>query len=337
MLKKVSIAAFMLLLFVMAACDSRNYYHIDIDTVEPIAINRFDSLVYEFCNLQECDSVKQAEIAARGGDFWSIYACHVIDTDTFDAPLFRQGITKFYHRFDETGIFDETLKRYADAYLESYGLAQISARYIQLFPYASTPKFQFHLSGLSQQSIVTMDSLVSIAIDCYLDSCSWYEERYYKYELPQHRRSRILPDVSEVLLRNAMQPCDGGTLLDAIVYEGRIAYLVAALMANNTPQEVIGYTREQYDWCVENELLVWTAMIEQGDLFKCDNITLRKYIQPAPFTATITSDAPGRIGRWVGWRIVEEYARKQGLTPQQVVADKTCAIDILRLSGYDGK
>ena len=337
MLRRIYIIALVSLLFTVVACSNRDYYRIDIDRVAPVDIFRFDSLVYEFCQLDATDTIRQYEITSRAGDFWKIYTRHIIAMDTFDAPLFQQGVTRFYHKFNDTGIFDKALRTYADDTDEAHKLAQVSARYLTLFPRHNQPQFQFHLSGLSQQSIVTLDSLVSISTDCYIDSCTWYRERYYEYELPMHTRERIIPDVSEVLLRNAILPVKVATLLDAMIYEGRIAYLVSCLIDNNSTTAVMGYTTQQENWCVENEHLVWTTIIEQGDLYKSDNITIRKYIQPSPFTATLTQDSPGRIGRWIGWRIVDEYARKQGLSPHDIATDTTLAIEVLQLSGYDGK
>ena len=309
MLSRIYIIALVSLLFTVVACSNCDYYRIDIDRVAPVDIIRFDSLVHEFCQLDVTDTTRQYEITSRAGEFWKIYTRHIITMDTF----------------------------YADDTDEAHKLAQVSARYQTLFPQQNKPQFHFHLSGLSQQSIVTMDSLVSISTDCYMDSCTWYRERYYEYELPMHTRERIIPDVSEVLLRNALSPINGTTLLDAMIYEGRVAYLVSSLIDNNSTTVVMGYTTQQENWCVENEYLVWTTIIEQGDLYKSDNITIRKYIQPSPFTATLTPDSPGRIGRWIGWRIVDEYARKQGLSPHEIATDTTHAIDVLRLSGYDGK
>ncbi len=333
MFKKILSILFVLLLLMTMACGNRDYYRIAIDAVEPVTIARYDSLIFRCVHAS--DSADAIALMAEGGDFWNIYNRRILGLS--DAPLYSDGLRDFYHKFEKTGLFDMTFSEYALTDSDAQLLSQVSARYKRLFPDNPTPVFQYHISGLNRQSVVTMDSLISISIDCYLDDCPLYNNRYYDYELPMHARSRLLPDVSEVLLRNALQPSDGVTLLDAMIYEGRIAYLMGGLIDNNTAMSIMGYTQDESDWCAENEELIWMSIVEQGDLFKSDNITINKYLQPAPFTATIAQNSPGRVGRWIGWRIVDEYARRESMTPQQVVTDRRQAHEILQLSGYDGK
>ena len=127
------------------------------------------------------------------------------------------------------------------------------------------------------------------------------------------------------------------TLLDAMIYEGRILYLLAGLLDDNDAARLTGYTPEEIEWCIDNETNIWNAIVGSNHLFASDNMTLRKYIAPAPFTAPLSQDVPGRIGRWVGWRIIERYAGKKGMSPAQLAADTTSATDVLRLSHYTGK
>lgn len=333
MLKSVHTLIVALLILITTACGNRDYYRIAVDVVEPISIARFDSLIYKYVHLS--DSAAITALMTESGEFWKIYNRHILGLN--DAPLYCDGLRNFYRECADIGLYDMTFAQYESADSDARLLSQVAARYKRLFPDKSTPVFQYHVSGLSAQSVVTMDSLISVSIDCYLDNCSLYNRRYYDYELQQHSRSRLLPDVSEVLLRNALPSPPMVTLLDAMVYEGRIAYLTGGLIEDNTSMAIMGYSVDENNWCVENEELVWTTIIEQGDLFKSDNITINKYLRPAPFTATLAQNSPGRVGRWVGWRIVDEYARREGLTPMQIATDRRQADEVLRLSGYDGR
>jgi hypothetical protein len=37
---------------------------------------------------------------------------------------------------------------------------------------------------------------------------------------------------------------------------------------------------------------------------------IKKYIDEAPFTATVSQESPGRLGVWLGWQIVQSYMDK---------------------------
>jgi uncharacterized protein YjaZ len=43
------------------------------------------------------------------------------------------------------------------------------------------------------------------------------------------------------------------------------------------------------------------------------------------------------VGRWVGWRIVQQYMQRQGLTVEDLAVDNTAYIDVLRLSKYNAR
>ena len=45
---------------------------------------------------------------------------------------------------------------------------------------------------------------------------------------------------------------------------------------------------------------------------------LTSYLNDGPFTSEISQQSPGRLGMWVGWRIVESYMNHH---PEVTLAD----------------
>lgn len=314
-------------------CNRQPDYRIQPQTAIEPQIVRFDSLLLQYDTLT--DTAQYRQMATGLAPFWGIYGQHILGLS--DAPYFRNGIRRFLQDTAIAQLYTDTERSFTDLADEERQLAALTARYATLFPHRPAPVFQTHISGLNQ-SIVTVDSLVSVSLDCYLGKdYPLYGQRYNSYELGSHNRSRIVPDVGEVLLRNALPAPHMATLLDAMIYEGRILYLLAGLLDDNDAARLTGYTPEEIEWCIDNEANIWNAIVGSSHLFASDNMTLRKYIAPAPFTAPLSQDVPGRIGRWVGWRIIERYAGKTGMSPAQLAADTTSATDVLRLSHYTGK
>lgn len=317
----------------LASCTERSDYRIRTITEVPVEVVRFDSMLVEYGNLADTLAFRDA-IAAHGA-FWDIYNRHILGLA--DAPYYREGLAAFMGDTTVARLYSDTQRKYADFTGEARTLSSLAARYCTLFPERPKPVFQTHVSGLNQ-SIVTMDSLLSVSIDCYLGSdYPLYTHRYHDYELRAHARGRLTADVGEVLLRNAMPLPEGETLLDAMVYEGRILYLLSGLLGTDSVETTMGYSAEEARWCAENEAAIWHSIVEQQHLFSTDRILVGKYVQPAPFTAPLTREAPSRVGRWTGWRIVAEYARRERLSPQDVARDTLPALEVLRLSKYDGK
>jgi uncharacterized protein YjaZ len=63
-------------------------------------------------------------------------------------------------------------------------------------------------------------------------------------------------------------------------------------------------------------------------------MVLTSYLNDGPFTAEISQEAPGRIGIWVGWRIVDSYMRHHPEVSIQQLMAESDAQKILEYSYY---
>jgi hypothetical protein len=96
----------------------------------------------------------------------------------------------------------------------------------------------------------------------------------------------------------------------------------------------MGWTKEQWNWCVKNEEAIWHLVMDKRDLFKTESLILTGYLNDGPFTSEVSQDAPGRLGIWLGWRIAESYmAHNENVTLQELMAEPD-AQKILELSYY---
>ena len=317
----------------LSACSKSKPYRIEAQTVEPVEIVRFDTALMQY--VQHFDSTEYQELTPLQNDWWNVYNRRILGLT--DAPLFRDGLTAFMSDEKISSLYTDAVNRYADVTDLEKQLSQMLARYKTLFPNRPCPVVQMHVSGLNQ-SVVTVGPLVSVSIDCYLGvDYPLYPKRYHKYELRRHERNRILPDIAEVLLRNAIPVNARGTMLDAIVYEGRIAYLMSGLLDTDSPDVLFAFTDEETAWLAENEAAVWTTVVDKKHLFSTNGQLIQRYIAPAPFTSILSQDAPGQTGRWLGWRIVSKFVQETGFSPERLATDKISAHDVLRISHYEGK
>ena len=303
------------------------------DNVVPLQVFRFDSLICEY--VATTDTLLQKEIIDEAGDFWNVYNFHLLRLH--DSPAFLHGLSAFVNDTIISRLISDAQCQYADMTQLEHELSYLSARYTLLFPDEPYPIYQSHISGLGL-SVVTLDSVVSFSLDCYLGAdYPIYPYRYHNYELAMHQPSRIQYDVAEVLLRNAYKAHERTTLLDAMIYEGIVAYGMSCMTDTDSIATILAFSPQQILWCENNEELIWKNIVENGHLFSSDNMLINKYIQPSPFASPLTQDAPGRVGRWIGFRIVSEYADKCKVSPYDLLHDSIAYSEILRLSGYDAK
>ncbi|MBR6042314.1 MAG: hypothetical protein IKP37_06735 [Paludibacteraceae bacterium] len=141
-------------------------------------------------------------------------------------------------------------------------------------------------------------------------------------------------------------PNDGnGRLIDEMLYQGKLLYLVEACMPDEKPEKLMGYTKDQWEWSERNESNMWNKVKDMNHLYTYDHLTISKYINPAPHTVFFpfneadmnTPEAPGKGGIWLGWRIIASYmANNKKATLADLMAE-TNSQKLLEESGYNPK
>ena len=197
----------------------------------------------------------------------------------------------------------------AFAYLESY------------YPDFETPKVYTYVSGFGLDLLVEEDLLV-IGLDYFLPSEHAFQPDLPRYIASRYDRKHLVPMIVLALSSryNEVDPTDN-SLLAEMLYYGKAYHFVKSILPCREDQHIIGYTPEQIKACWDNEDLIWAHFVENELLFQTNPFEIRKYIGEAPATDAISPEAPGRLGRWIGWNIVEEYQTKQNLSLPELMRE----------------
>ena len=112
------------------------------------------------------------------------------------------------------------------------------------------------------------------------------------------------------------------------------------MLPNYSSHVVIGYTKDKMQWSIRNEANIWAYFIENKLLFSSHQQNKMRFIEDAPFSKFYTSfdrESPGRIGQWVGMKIVEAYMNSHPDLTLTDLIKETDAQKILRESRYKPK
>ena len=113
------------------------------------------------------------------------------------------------------------------------------------------------------------------------------------------------------------------SLINKMVYEGKILYLQKALLRNTPDSIITGYSQIKLDWCVENEAKMWATLIEQKKLYSENEEDINHFTEDGAFTPGFPRESPGKAGNWIGLRIVEAFmAKNPSLTIEQLMQIK---------------
>ena len=197
------------------------------------------------------------------------------------------------------------------------------SRVLWLYPETEVPALYLFVSGF-QTPVYFEEGVIGIGADMYLGSdYEYYNRVVYDYQKQTMRKECIPVDViSALLFRSLPYTSAKSRLLDQMIYRGKVMYLTAQIFDELPGYEVMGWTKEQWEWCVRNEQAIWHIVMDKRDLFKTESLVLTGYLNDGPFTSEVSQDAPGRLGIWLGWRIAESYMEHhQEVTLQALMAE----------------
>lgn len=190
-------------------------------------------------------------------------------------------------------------------------LGRFKKRLDNELPDVPLPEFYGVISPY-RQSVMVTDSAVFIALNHYLGSDYPGYEGMELYRRVLKVPERIPFDVAEavVAVRYPYHPSDDETVLSRMLYEGALLNAVEVLVGNGDCQSLIfGWDETQKEWAERNEANMWNMLVSRGLLYSTVQMDFDRLFSPSPATAVLSLDAPGRMGRFLGYRIVKSYRR----------------------------
>ncbi len=317
----------------VTSCHKNDRYGIKSAQKRDVEIHRFDKAVIGIDTAKIEAEVR--DLYKNDPDFMSIYISQIIGENTSDTAKVKSLLLNFLKDTSFVAVNKKVLDVFGDVSSIEKKVSVAFAGINHIFPQIELPEIYFFVSGFNSAFIQT-DKIIGIGTDLYLGSdYPEYSEITYKY-LTQNMRPESVPIdiVSALLYKSFPMNTKDERLLDHLIYHGKILYMLSVLLPEEKPEYIIGYSKENLEWCSKFEKEIWSAMIEQKHLFSTDMILINKYINDAPFTATISQESPGRLATWIGWQIVESYMNTNKEIGLSQLMDESNAQKILENSGY---
>jgi len=171
------------------------------------------------------------------------------------------------------------------------------------------------------KTIVT-DSIVLIALTAYLGANHEFYDSMHQYIKQNLETSQIVPDLTEHYAKKQIFQPQRKTLLDEMVYSGKVLYFKDVMLPNILDEYKIGYTKEDFDWAQANESNIWRHFVEKELLFSTDTKLASRFINPAPFSKfylELDAESPGRLGQYIGWQIIRAYMKNNDVSMQEML------------------
>ena len=345
-MKKTSLFFFVAIL--LAACESKK----DIPNVSDIKVNlaveRFDE---DFFSIDTTGIEKElSNLTIKYPDLLPVFLQNIVGvTDENGVKAFYRlykpvfdSTQKIYKNFESVKAEIEKALRYLKYYFPSY---KSPAKLVPVVgPMNSLNDMAKMANGDLTPNFIGTD-FIGISLQFYLGkNFSFYNDEYFINNVAPLYRSRrftkeyITADIMK-LITDDIFPDKSSTkpLIEQMIEKGKQWWLMDKFLPETPDHIKTGFSKEQIEWCRENEGLIWTYIIKNENLHTVDPVTIQTYIGEAPFTQGFSQElSPGNIGPWIGWQIVKKFAEKNsGMKPEDVM--KTLPKQILEEAKYRPK
>ena len=270
------------------------------------------------------------------GGFFDIYLRYIISVGETGQPGTIQRLRQFLNDPGVQDLFRETQTKFTSLDDLEAELESALKHYAHYFPEKVVPKPVAFVSGLNY-AIITTDSSLGIGLDMYLGPDF---KAYESIGLPRYKINKMKPEYIAVDCIRGMAQSEWAQdtvpreFLSQMVYQGKMYYFMKSLLPEKKDEDIIQFSKQQLDWCTENENRIWAFFIENNLIYSTDAIEFLKFINDGPSTNGFPAEAPPMLGSWVGWQIVRAYMKNSPEVSLEGLMAETDVQKILRVSKY---
>ena len=236
-------------------------------------------------------------------------------------------------------LYRDVQKKYPDLKALEDEFNKAAKNYLTHFPEADVPKVYTMISGMNSEmgSVWGQDNNVVICLDMYLgkDYKNYDYARIPKFISERCESKYMITDCfTKVISYKHLPDKTLITVLDNMIDKGKQLFFTQTIFPETSEQDILGYSDEKYQWANEHEAQIWQYFIEKNILYSKDDDAIRRMIDETPFTRDFGNVSPGRIGTFLGLRIVNSYMKKHPETTLEELMKLSDYQMILKESGY---
>src|SRR5690606_16610355 len=313
--------------------------HIDVD----ISIERFDRAL---------DSLTPTNIIAKNrewlqhyGFFYADYMQYMLEAgNPLDSVHLASVLKTVVATEDFSALKTSVYETFPDMRVQEAGLTDAFKHLKYYFPSIDIPRVIAFFSGFAVQTPIGED-YIGIGLDMFLGA----DSKFYpalRGSIPKYLSRRFTPEnmvprVVESYVRENLYPQDAldVSLLQHMVYQGKVRYVMDQVMPSVADSLHIGYTTAQWDWANHFERDIWAWFLQENLLYEADYNRIQKYLGEAPFTPELgeQNESAPKLGVFIGWKMVRAYMERNPEVTLTELLGMNDAQQLLEESRYRGR
>jgi len=301
---------FIFFLLTVSAC-RKNPYSADVSGIDiNLQVHRLETDLFSL----PLDSIESSipDLHDRYGSFFDLFNYRIIQIGGSDQPVYPEYLLYFLTDQLNNEVYGRVMEVFPDIQWLEKELTEAFRHYRYHFPGKDIPVIVTFVSRFNY-SVVTDEGYIGIGLDMYLGSETDYYKRLglHSYLIRNMHPAKISSDAVMAWLLSEYEMNDSvHNLLAEMIYNGQVLYAVKNMLPEQPDSLIMGFTAGQMEFCMMNEARMWEYLVEHKKLFETDLFEIKKFTGNGPFTSDFTNASPARAALWLGWRIVEKYARR---------------------------
>ncbi|MFM9006180.1 MAG: hypothetical protein ACKOSR_11875, partial [Flavobacteriales bacterium] len=254
---------------------------------------------------------------------YGTFFCSFVEDDLHLAACYSDSVGRLLAQFTRDPQIAATHKAVMDVFPpekrqdlgESF--TDVVQRWNHYFPSRPVPEIIFYCSAWNR-TIATSDSVIGIALDCYLGPQHEITRRLTPDIFPDYAKENmderyIVADAvkgfSAWNARNLYQQKD---LLTELVFFGKVMYVAEALAPSIPDSTMMSWTTQQWEWARAGEAEIWKTLAIEKTMYHSKPFEINKWFNDGPFTAAagIPQESAPQLGVWMGWNIIRSFMKK---------------------------
>jgi len=205
------------------------------------------------------------------------------------------------------------------------------------YPSFKAPRVVTYNAGLMnlENPIIYSDSTLIISVDSYLGASNKFYSNFPVYLRKSFEKNQISIQVARSVAKQTQPKVLHREFIAKMIAAGQLQYAVSQFIPSVSEKDLFRYDDKKMQWIQDNEEDIWKYFMEKEYIYSTDKDLSRRFLEPAPFTKfymTFDNESPGRVGAWIGYKIVQSYMKKNAVSLPDMMA--TAPSEIFKKSKY---